>query len=188
MFESHRRTVDRRPEDQEARIRSTVRTTQMLKSKLPIVGTTIFTVMSKLAADTRRDQSLAGIPGLRLRPGAGGGGRAAHARRAQPVRADAGRAGAAPGDRREVPRALRRGLRPRHRGHRDLRRHRRDLRRGRRGRPSRRRGHRLRAVLRLVRAGDRGERRQGRSSSRCATPTTRSRGTRCARRSRRAPG
>ena len=52
----------------------------------------------------RRDQPVAGISGLRLRSGARRGGRAAHARRAQPVRADAGRARAARGDRREVRR------------------------------------------------------------------------------------
>ena len=40
----------------------------------------------------RRDQPVAGISGLRLRSGAGRRRRAAHARGAQPVRADAGRA------------------------------------------------------------------------------------------------
>ena len=50
----------------------------------------------------RRDQSVAGISRLRLRSGADRRGGAAHAGRAEPVRADAGRAGAAPGDRREI--------------------------------------------------------------------------------------
>ena len=39
-------------------------------TRLPSVGTTIFTVMSKLAAEVGADQPLAGIPGLRVRPGA----------------------------------------------------------------------------------------------------------------------
>ena len=62
----------------------------------------------------------------------------------------------------KYPSPVRRRLRSRHRGDRDVRRHGRDLRRRRRRRASRRRGHRLRALLRLVRAGDRGQRRHGR--------------------------
>ena len=76
--------------------------TAALRSRLPSVGTTIFTVMSKLAADVGADQPVAGISRLRLRSGARRRRRAAHARRAQSVRADAGRARAAPGHRREV--------------------------------------------------------------------------------------
>ena len=49
----------------------------------------------------RRHQPVPGVPGLRLRPGAGGRGDRGHARRPQPVRADAGRAGAARGHRRQ---------------------------------------------------------------------------------------
>ncbi len=53
----------------------------------------------------RRHQPVAGLPGFRLRSGARRRRRAAHAQRAEPVRADAGRAAAAPGDRGEVRRA-----------------------------------------------------------------------------------
>ena len=74
----------------------------------------------------------------------------------------------------------RRHLRPRHRGDRDLRRHRGDLRRGRVGGASRRRGHRPRALLRLVRAVDRAERRRAGRRCRCACRTTASTGTRSA--------
>ncbi len=66
-----------------------------LRSKLPSVGTTIFTVMSRLASDLGRDQPVTGVPRFRLRSRAGRGSRAAHAGRAKSVRADAGRAGAA---------------------------------------------------------------------------------------------
>ena len=51
----------------------------------------------------RRDQPVAGFSGFRLRPGPHRGGGAPHARRPQPVRADAGGAGAARGHRGDVP-------------------------------------------------------------------------------------
>ena len=44
-------------------------------SRLPKVGTTIFTVMSALAAGARRGQPRPGLPGFRLRPEAARGGR-----------------------------------------------------------------------------------------------------------------
>ena len=101
----------------------------------------------------RRDQSLAGIPGLRLRSGARRRGRAAHAGGAESVRADAGGPVAARGHRSALRACARSPLRPRDGSDGHIGCDRSDLRRDRRVRPSRRRGHRLRAVLRLVRAG-----------------------------------
>ena len=119
----------------------------------------------------RRHQPVAGLSRLRLRSGARRRGRRAHAQRPESVRADAGRAAAARGDRREV----------------------RALPTARRYDPETevtvtsggteaifdavaatrttgRRSDRARAVLRLVRAGDRVERRRRRSSCRCSFP------------------
>ena len=100
-----------------------------LDTKLPSVGTTIFTVMSRLAAGARRDQPVAGLSGLRLRSGARRRRRRAHAERQESVRADAGRRAAARGHRGEVRVVLRPALRSRDRSHRHVRRHRGDLRR-----------------------------------------------------------
>ena len=78
-----------------------------LESKLPSVGTTIFTVMSRLAAELGAINLSQGFPGLRLRSGARRAPSRAHMReRREPVRADAGRAAAARGDRGEVRSAV----------------------------------------------------------------------------------
>ena len=105
------------------------------------------------------DQPLAGVSGFRLRSRAGRRRRQGDARRPQPVRADARRAGAARGDRREGRAALRAEVRPGHRSRRHLRRDRGPVRDADHVRAARRRGRAVRAVLRLVRAGDSPERR-----------------------------
>ena len=164
------------------------RSTSSCNRNCPSVGTTIFTVMSRLASDLGAINLVAGVSRFRLRSRAGRGGRASHARRTQPVRTDAGRAGAARGDRGEVPGFSRPPLRSGNRSHGHLGRHRGHLRCRRRGDASGRRSHRARALLRLVHPGDRVERRRSRSSCRCVIRTTASTGRPCARRSRRRPG
>ena len=107
----------------------------------------------------RRHQPLAGVPRLRVRPGAGRRRPPPHAGGRQPVRAHARRAGAARGARREDRRALRRALRPGHRDHGDVGRHRGALRHHLGVRAPGRRGRARRAVLRRVRPGGPPERR-----------------------------
>ena len=78
------------------------RVTHAAESKLPAVGTTIFTVMSRLAAELGAINLSQGFPDFDCDPELVDA-VARHMRDGpQPVRADAGRAGAARGDRREV--------------------------------------------------------------------------------------
>ena len=70
-------------------------------TKLPKVGTTIFTVMSQLAAEHGAVNLGQGFPDFAVPAAAGRGTRQGHARRPQPVRDDDRRPGAAPGDRRQ---------------------------------------------------------------------------------------
>ena len=72
---------------------------------------------------SRRDQSLAGLPGLRLRSGARRRRRRAHAQRQESVRADAGRGAASGGHRGEVRVVLQPPLRSGDRSHGHVRRH-----------------------------------------------------------------
>ncbi len=72
-----------------------------LETKLPKVGTTIFTVMSQLAAEHGAVNLGQGFPDFAVPDAAGRGAGPRHARRPQPVRADDRHAGAAPGDRRQ---------------------------------------------------------------------------------------
>ena len=76
--------------------------TRLVRSRLPSVGTTIFTVMSKLAADVGAINLSQGFPDFDCDPALSTPWQRAMRAGAQPVRADAGRAGAARGDRRQV--------------------------------------------------------------------------------------
>ena len=136
--------------------------------RLPSVGTTIFTVMSKLAADVGAVNLSQGFPDFDCDPALVDA-VARHMRaglnqyapmQGVPALRQAIAAKYAP--------LLRRQLRPRHRGDGDFRRHRGDLRRGRVRRASRRRGHRPGAVLRLLRPVHRAQRR--RAGRRAAAP------------------
>ena len=82
-----------------------------LETKLPKVGTTIFTVMSQLAAEHGAVNLGQGFPDFSVPERLVDELDARHARRPQPVRADDRRAGAAPGDRRQ-DRALSTAARP----------------------------------------------------------------------------
>ena len=79
-----------------------------LESKLPTVGTTIFTVMSQLAEQHRRRQLVAGLPGFPAARGLARAGRGSAARPLSPIRADAGLGRAAQCDRREARGVVRR--------------------------------------------------------------------------------
>ena len=153
----------------------------IVQTKLPKVGTTIFTVMSQLAARTPGGQPGAGLPGFRGAAAAGGRTGARDARRQEPVRADDRRPGAAPGDRRARPRAatgarsnadtevtVTSGATEAH------------LRRDPRGGAPGRGSHRARPVLRLLRAGDRPGRRAGRARAAGSGGLSPSTGRRCA--------
>ena len=91
-------------------------------SKLPAVGTTIFTVMSRLAADVGAINLSQGFPDFDCDPALVDA-VAEHMRRGQNQRADAGRPAAAKRDRGKVQMVLRAPLRPRDRSDGDVRRH-----------------------------------------------------------------
>ena len=67
---AHDRRRRRLPDSEPHADTATAIRTPALHSRLPQVGTTIFTVMSALAQRARRRQPGPGLPGLRLRPGA----------------------------------------------------------------------------------------------------------------------
>ena len=96
-----------------------------VQSKLPSTGVSIFSVMSRLAEEHGAINLSQGFPGFRLRAGARGDRGPVHARRAQPVRADARRPRASRGAGPENRAAVRTPLRPGHRDHDHVRRDRR---------------------------------------------------------------
>ena len=124
--------------------------TCIFTSKLPVVGTTIFTVMSKLAADIGAINLSQGFPDFDCDPALVD----AVARHMREGRNQYPPMQGVPALRQAIAAkyAALYGaeLRRRHRGHRHLRRHRGDLRRRRCRRPPGRRSDRLRAVLRLA--------------------------------------
>ena len=125
------------------------------QSKLPDVGTTIFTRMSRWRRGARRPQPVPGISRFRCaRSPAGGDGPARHGR-AQPVRPHGGRDAPARADRGASWRCTAALPRPRHRNHRGAGGHRGHLLRGHGLRARRGRGDRDGPLLRQLRARDR---------------------------------
>ena len=110
-----------------------------------------------------RHQPRAGFPGLQLRPAPAGAADRGDGCRPQPVRADAGRAGAAPGHQREECPAVRTPLRRRRRGNHHRRRHPGHHGSGARAGGPGRRGDRPGAGVRQLRALDRAGRRPHRA-------------------------
>ncbi len=159
-----------------------------LESKLPAVGTTIFTVMTQLANEHGAVNLSQGFPNFE--PPTGLIERVEHylGTRCHQYAPMPGSVTAARRDRREARRALRRDGESGHRDHGHERRDRGDLLRDPGRRAPRRRGDRARSVLRLVRAVGHARGRARSSTSRCRRRRSRSTGSALRPRSRSARG
>ena len=159
------------------------------RSKLPDVGTTIFTVIGQLADEHDALNLSQGAPNFAPRPEAG---RTASRKPCAPVITSTRRWRASSRCAKRSPSRSRRctacSYDPAHRSHRDRQRERRPVCVDQRARASRRRSDLLRAVVRQLRARSSVCKARRRSRSSCRRTTSASTGTRSPRRSRRARG